>query len=349
MGRLQHKYTARSKSRLWNSPLSMFMIMGLLLLAVAALSLTYRVSGLAWRPLFFPSGSSEDVLLGYTIWQVRLPRLLLAVSLGAVLAVAGCLLQVMTRNKLADPEIMGFNQGASFLAAVSLLFAGGADSTGIVLPAALIGAGICGLLVLLISGYSNKYSGSDPSRLVLAGVAISAFMGSLTTGTILLFETQLNEILYWMAGKLSGAAWRDNYLVWLLDIPVAAGAYLLAGRMNVLEQGDEVASGLGIHVERTRMLLGFLVIVLSGSAVAVAGPIGFVGLMVPHMARRMGGVNHRVLLPLSAVMGALLLSLADFAAQWVDYPSDIPVGIITALLGVPFFLYLLRRRKGGRA
>ncbi|GGA31423.1 FecCD family ABC transporter permease [Paenibacillus physcomitrellae] len=337
-----------TKPRQRGSLLNVFMMMGLLLLAVAGLSLTYRVSGLAWRPLFFPSGGSEDVLLGYMVWQVRLPRLLLAVSLGAALAVAGCLLQAMTRNKLADPEIMGLNQGASFCAVIALLAIGGADSADVVVPAALLGAGICGLLVLLIASYSAKYSGSDPSRLVLAGVAISAFMGSLTTGTILLFETQLNEILYWMAGKLSGAEWRDNYLVWLLDIPAAGAAYLLAGRMNVLEQGDEVASGLGIHVQRTRILLGLLVIVLSGSAVAVAGPIGFVGLMVPHMARRIGGVNHKALLPLSAVMGALLLSLADFAAQWVSYPSDIPVGIITALLGVPFFLYLLRRKKGGR-
>ncbi|RJE90841.1 iron ABC transporter permease [Paenibacillus sp. 1011MAR3C5] len=220
----------------------------------------------------------------------------------------------------------------------------GGNSADIILVAALCGAAVSGILIYFFS----RFSGSDPSRLVLAGVAISAFMGAMTTGIILLFETQLTEILYWMAGKLSGAEWRDNYLVWLLGVPVILAAFLLANTLNVLMQGEEIASGLGVHVRRIRGLLGLLVIVLTGSAVAVAGPIGFIGLIVPHMARRLGGISYRSMIPLSALLGALLLSSADFVAQWLFYPADIPVGIITAILGVPFFLYLLRRREGGR-
>jgi len=332
------------QGRLTGSLWLVFATLIVLLVVVACLTVSYRVSGLSWGPLFFPSDSSADVLLNYTVWQIRFPRLLLAITLGAALAVAGCLLQAMTRNYLSDPEIMGMNQGASCFAVIALLVFGGANSSSVILLAALCGAGVSGILIYWFA----RYSGSDQSRLVLAGVAISAFMGASTTGIILLFETQLTEILYWMAGKLSGATWSDNYLVWLLDIPAVLIAYLLANTLNVMAQGEEIASGLGVNVRRIRGVLGLLVMVLTGSAVAVAGPIGFVGLIVPHMARRIAGMNHRIIIPLSALLGAVLLSSADFAAQWLSYPADIPVGIITAVIGVPFFLYLLRRNKGGR-
>ncbi|MFB9275936.1 FecCD family ABC transporter permease [Cohnella cellulosilytica] len=316
----------------------------LLFAAIAWLTLTYRVSGLDWRTLLSPSGDLKDELAAYTVWHVRAPRLLLAASLGAALAVAGCLLQAMTRNPLSDTEIIGLNQGASCAAVVALLLFGGSDSSLVILPAALCGAAVSGVLVYWLA----RFGGSDVSRLVLSGVAISAFMGALTTGIILLFETRLMEIVYWMAGKLSGANWSDNRLIWLIDAPVLAAAFLLSGRLNLLAQGDEVAAGLGVNVARTRGLLGLMVILLAGSAAAVAGPIGFVGLMVPHMARRIVGIAHRRLIPASALLGAVLLSTADFAAQWISYPADIPVGIVTAFLGVPFFLYLLRRNKEER-
>ncbi|RJX41205.1 iron ABC transporter permease [Paenibacillus pinisoli] len=324
----------------------LFAILALLLVGVACLTVTFKVNGFAWKPLLFPSAESQDVLLSYTVWHIRMPRLLLAVSLGGTLAIAGCLLQAVTRNFLADPEIMGLNQGASCFAVIALMVFGGVNSADVILAAALCGAAASGVLIYFFS----RFSGSDPSRLVLAGVAISAFMGALTTGIILLFETQLTEILYWMAGKLSGAEWRDNYLVWVLGVPAIIIAFLLSNTLNVLMQGEEIASGLGVHVKRIRGILGLLIIVLTGSAVAVAGPIGFIGLIVPHMAGRLGGVSYRVVIPLSALMGALLLAAADFAAQWLFYPADIPVGILTAILGVPFFLYLLRRsREGGRS
>ncbi|MNP48335.1 putative siderophore transport system permease protein YfiZ precursor [compost metagenome] len=149
-----------------------------------------------------------------------------------------------------------------------------------------------------------------------------------------------------MAGKLSGASWEDIRFI-LIPVLLALGiAFALSRRMNVLVLGEETAQGLGMNTARIRRLLSVLVVVLAGSAVAVAGPIGFIGLMVPHMARRLVGHDYRVLLPFSALLGANLLVLADFASQWITYPADIPVGIITALLGTPFFVYLLRSKKG---
>ncbi|MFE4710570.1 MULTISPECIES: FecCD family ABC transporter permease [Paenibacillus] len=333
---LKKEGEARKAPPLW----LVFSIFGVILLAIAAVTLSYRVKGLTWSTLF---STTNDEVLTYTLWSIRAPRLLLSIILGAGLAVAGCLLQSMTRNPLSDPEILGINQGASCFAVIAIVGFGERDSSTVILLASLCGAGAIGLLISWLS----RYSGNDASRLMLAGVAISAFMGALTTGFILLFETQLIEILYWMAGKLTGTTWSDNKLVWALDIPALIVAFLLARTLNLLGQGEELATGLGVNVPRVRQLIGVLIVVLTGSAVAVAGPIGFIGLMVPHMAKRLGGLDHKVILPLSAIMGAVLLSAADFLSQWLTYPADLPVGIITAFMGVPFFLYLLRRQREG--
>lgn len=335
---LKKERGARSALPLW----LVFSILGVILIVIAIVTLSYRLKGLDVTTLF--SNANSEVMT-YTLWSVRAPRLLLSIILGAGLAIAGVLLQTMTRNPLSDPEILGINQGASCFAVIAIIGFGGKDSSTVILFAALCGAGAIGLLISLLS----RFSGNDTSRLMLAGVAISAFMGAATTGIILLYETQLIEILYWMAGKLTGVTWADNKLVWLLDVPALIVAFLMARTLNVLGQGEEMASGLGVNVPRARQLIGVLIVLLTGSAVAVAGPIGFIGLMVPHMAKRLGGLNHKVLLPLSAIMGAVLLSAADFVAQWLTYPADLPVGIITAFMGVPFFLYLLsRQREGGR-
>lgn len=332
----QKQGEARKALPLW----LVFALFAIGLIAIMLLTLTYRVHGLTWTGLF----SSKDPVMNYTLWSVRAPRLLLSIILGAGLATAGCLLQTMTRNPLSDPEILGINQGASCFAVIAIVGFGSRDSSAVIMTAALCGAGVIGLLIYWLA----RYNGNDSSRLMLSGVAISAFMGALTTGFILLYETQLTEILYWMAGQLTGTTWSDNKLVWIIDVPALIIAFLMSRTLNLLNQGEELASGLGVNVPRARQIIGLLIVVLTGSAVAVAGPIGFIGLIVPHMAKRLGGLNHRVLLPLSALVGAVLLSGADFAAQWLTYPADLPVGIITAFLGVPFFLYLLRRQREGK-
>lgn len=336
------KWPAKGRSSL--PLLFLFVCFAASLVLLGCLSVSFRVDGMTWRN-WLPGAGAEGITSAYyTVWHVRAPRAGLSVLLGSALAVAGCLLQAVTRNPLADTEIMGINQGASCFAVLAIMMFGGTDSSSVIWVAALCGAGVCGLMV---HGLARHNRGGP--QLVLAGVAISAFAGSLTTGTILLYETQLTEIMYWMAGKLSGATWSDDQLILFLDGPAIIVSLLLSRSLNVLVQGDEVAASLGIHVTRIRSLLGFLVIVLAGSAVAVAGPIGFIGLIVPHMARRLGGTNHFIVLPLAALLGANLLTAADFAAQWITYPAEIPVGIVTAFLGVPFFLYLLRRKGGMRS
>lgn len=324
-----------------SSPL-VFMGFILLLLAIGALTVFFRIKGLTFDQLPVLFGNDRTNIIYYTVWNVRVPRLLLAILLGSLLAIAGSLLQLLTHNPLSDPEIMGINQGASCFAVLAILLFGDANSSLIILAAAFVGAAMGGGLIYLIAFWTR----TDPSRLVLAGVAISAFMGALTTGIILLQETQLTEILYWMAGKLSGAGWIDIKIVLFCALPAAVVSLFLSNTLNVFAQGEEIASGLGVNVIRIRRILIILVVLVVGSAVAVAGPIGFVGLIVPHMARRLVGLNHRVMLPMAALLGANLLVAADFTAQWISYPADIPVGIITAFLGVPFFLYLLRSKKG---
>ncbi|MFD1177599.1 FecCD family ABC transporter permease [Paenibacillus puldeungensis] len=314
----------------------------LLLIIFGAASALFQVKGISLRHLAEVFATQSNDAVSYTVWHVRVPRVLLAVLLGAGLAAAGALLQGMTRNPLSDPEILGVNQGASCFVVIALVLFGEQNASWLILGAAFLGAAAGGSLIYVLA----FRSGYSPYRIVLAGSAVSLFLGALTTGTILLHENKLTEILYWMAGKLSGSNWDDIRIILIPVLVALVCSFALAQRMNVLVLGEETAQGLGMNTLRIRRYLSVLIVVLTGSAVAVAGPIGFIGLMVPHMARRLVGHDYRILLPFSALLGANLLVLADFASQWITYPADIPVGIITALLGTPFFVYLLRSKKG---
>lgn len=299
------------------------------------------VKGLGWSNWSDLLNREESNLLAYKVWGVRLPRVVLAIILGAGLAVAGCLLQGTTRNALADPEIIGINQGASFFVVLSLVLFGLEDVSVTILIAGFIGAAVGGSLVFILS----QRGGYTGTRLLLAGVSIALFMGSLTTGFLILNEDNLSEILYWMAGKLSGATWIDVKLSLFCVVPGTLIGLLFAKSFNIFSLGEDVAMGLGQNVARLRKFAFCIIIVIIGGAVALAGPIGFVGLMVPHMVRSLVGTDYRVVFPLSALAGACLLLAADIGGQWVLYPTDTPVGIVTALLGTPFFLYLMRRKK----
>ncbi|SFL75549.1 iron complex transport system permease protein [Paenibacillus sp. 1_12] len=336
MNRLQ----SSMKGRTMSVP---FLCIGLmtLMLAVGVIALTAGVKGLGWHNLSELMSLEPTNLLVYKVWYVRLPRAVLAVIVGGGLAVAGCLLQGITRNPLSDPEIMGINQGAVFFVVASLAWFGLKDVTITILIAAFLGAAVGGSIVYGLS----QVSGYTAIRLLLAGVSVSLFMGALTTGLIILHDDRLSEILYWMAGKLSGTNWTDVQLSGISIIPAMIASLFLANQFNIFVLGEDAARGLGQHIVWVRRAAFILVIVLVGGAVALCGPIGFVGLMIPHIVRAWVGTDYRILIPISALTGAYLLLVADTAGQWILYPTDTPVGIITALLGTPFFLYLMRRKR----
>jgi iron complex transport system permease protein len=302
-------------------------------------SVLFGISNLTWDTLSHLF--EKDQLIYQLVWNIRLPRALLAFLLGTFLAASGCLMQGITRNPLSEPEIMGVNQGAAFFAVCGLILFPSLPTSPVLFISALIGGAVGGSVVYILS-LSTVYSGN---RLVLAGIAVSFFMGALTTGVILVRENQLYDILYWMAGKLSGAQWQDILIALWVGLPSLVLCLFLAHRLNILALGEEAAQGLGERTRYTRRIAALLVIVLVGICVALAGPIGFIGLMVPHMARFLVGPDFRAVLPLSMLIGGNLLLLADFAGQWIIYPTDIPVGIITALMGSPFFLYLIHQQR----
>ncbi|TDX32739.1 iron complex transport system permease protein [Modicisalibacter xianhensis] len=272
----------------------------------------------------------------------RLPRAVIAALVGASLAIAGALMQTMTRNPLASPSILGINAGAMFfvVVAVSLLPLHAPIDY---VWAALLGALVAACLVVVLS--RGRQGELSPLRVVLAGVAISAMFVSFSQGLLIIDQQSFESVLYWLAGSVSG---RELSLVIPL-LPLFGSALLLCALLvrhaNALLLGDDMVKGLGMRAGTIKLLLGLVVILLAGSSVALAGMIGFVGLIVPHIARGIFGVDHRWLLPACALLGASLLLLADVASRFLMAPQDVPVGVMTALIGTPFFIHLARRKS----
>ncbi|WP_435104422.1 FecCD family ABC transporter permease [Arhodomonas sp. AD133] len=271
----------------------------------------------------------------------RLSRAVIAVVVGAGLAVAGALMQALTRNALASPGILGVNAGAMFFvvsAASVLTLRTPADYVWV----AFIGAAVAGAIVYVLG--SSRSTGVSPMRIVLAGVAVSALFVSFSQGLLVINQERLESILFWIAGSVSGR--RLDAVLPLLPFFAAAALVCvgLARQLNVLVLDEELAKGLGQRALLVQMLAGATVVVLAGGSVAIAGMIGFVGLIVPHMARALFGMDHRWVLPACALLGASLLLLADTLARFLIPPQEVPVGVMTALLGTPFFVYLARRK-----
>ena len=273
------------------------------------------------------------------VWQLRLPRVLTAAAVGAGLALSGAVMQAITRNPLADPYLLGLSGGAS-LGAVSVLVLG---ATVLLAPAAFVGALGALLATLLIARASGPLS---PARTVLAGVAVSAFAAAVTSFIIYWTATgdSYREILAWLLGSLAGARW-PAVLIAVGAIVVVGIPLLLSGRtLDAFAFGDTAAAALGVHVSRTRWLLLIATALLTGAMVSVSGSIGFIGLVLPHATRLVVGTANRLVLPLSALLGAVVLVWADTAARTVFDPRELPVGIVTAIVGAPLFVALLLRR-----
>ncbi|MEE4252589.1 MAG: iron ABC transporter permease [Desulfuromusa sp.] len=321
---------------------------GLLLLLLSPLiaiviSLSTGSLDLSWNKLLTlflqgPGASIEQVI----IWEIRLPRALLAGLVGAALSLSGVTFQAVLRNPLADPYLLGVSGGAALGAVIALTF--GFQSPIIIPVAAFIGALTALLLVYLVAQAHTCSS----HTLILSGVMV----GSLAAAILLFLlwrapSDATRQAIFWLAGNLSLA--NPDWLAWGW-LWVLIGFLLLWSQslnLDLLTQGEETAADLGMNVGKTRLILFALAGALTACAVSMAGLVGFVGLVIPHICRLIWGPGHRLLLPFSALLGSSFLIIADAIARSLYAPAEIPVGVVTALLGAPFFLYLLRRKGGG--
>ncbi|WP_407058124.1 FecCD family ABC transporter permease [Vibrio parahaemolyticus] len=284
----------------------------------------------------------EGNMLHQILATLRAPRTYAGLLIGASLAVSGVLMQGLTRNPLASPSILGINAGAAcFMALASI----GVPLFSQLNPIinAVFGALLSGGAVMLLGGFFSARS--HPLRLVLAGIAISALLIGLTRASVILADDMAYSVLHWLTGSLSAVdsqQWQQLWPFATLGLVLAMG---LARNLNLLALGDEVAVGLGGNIRLTRLISGLAVVLLAGTSVAIAGPIGFVGLLVPHLVRPIVGHNYHILIPVSALCGAALVTWSDALSRAIAFPAETPVGVITALLGTPCFIAIAMRKS----
>lgn len=308
------------------------------LLAAALVSLALALAAgsvsLDWAALW--QGDGDD-LQRRVLLELRLPRALAAFAVGALLALSGALMQILLRNPLADPYVLGLSGGAAVGALLAIL----AGAVGAWVSASAFGGALASIvLVFALAGSDRSFT---HARLLLTGVVVAAGWGAMVALLLALApETQLRGMVFWLLGDLGGTGTPTLPLV-VLALALAF-ALAMARNLNVLAQGEIVAQSLGVPVKRVRRLLYFLASACAAAAVTAAGAIGFIGLLAPHLARLALGNDQRLLLPAAALSGGVLLTLADTAARTVAAPAQLPVGALTAALGVPLFLYLLSRR-----
>ena len=310
---------------------------------VALASLAIGSKPIAFRAVLdalFDRDNARDA--DVIIWQLRVPRTLLGLLVGSALGLAGALMQGVTRNPLADPGILGVEAGAALLVVIAISVFG-IDSLSQYVWFAFVGAGVVAVFVYGLGSLGRE--GATPVKLALAGAAVSAMLSSITAAILLSDVAALDQFRFWEVGSLSG---RGPVIVAEVTPFILVGIVcaLAAGRIvNALSLGDDVARSLGQRVAWARLFSAFAVVLLCGAATAAAGPIAFVGLVVPHVARGITGPDYRWILPYSAVLAAILLLGSDIIGRVVARPGELQVGIVTALIGAPFFVALARSRK----
>lgn len=319
------------------------MLLALVLVAVLVLSITVGARPIAlgdiWNALtaFDASQTNHKIIL-----DLRLPRTLVGLLVGTALGLSGAILQGATRNPLADPSILGINAGATLCVVVGISVFGITQLSGYVWLA-FLGAGAAMLVVYLVASLGRE--GATPVKLALAGAAVTAALTSVTSAILITNVETLDQVRFWQVGALTG---RTTDILLQVTPFILAGivlALLTSRILDGLALGDDVARGLGLKVQRSRALVGLAAVILAGSATAAAGPIAFVGLTVPHLARAFTGPNYRWILPYSMVLAPILLLGADIVGRIIVPPGELQVGIVTAALGAPFFIALVRRRK----
>ena len=286
-----------------------------------------------WQSINGPHGGVHAKI----IMNIRLPRTVVAVLVGINLSLSGAILQAVMKNPLADPHIIGISSGAGLAGIAILLML--PDESWLVTPVAFLGA-MAAAVCIYILAWKN---GIRPVRIILAGVAVSAFLGAGISALMIFYSDRVHSALMWMVGGLSARSWPHVEMMWPYTFLGVILALIGARSINILQLGDDIAKGLGLRVELTRILLTAVAALLAASAVSVVGLLGFVGLIVPHAARLMVGTDYRFLLPASAILGAAVVTISDTIARVAFSPVELPVGILMAVFGAPFFLFLLRR------
>ena len=283
--------------------------------------------------------SDEQTTARVIVYYMRLPRNVMAILVGANLAVSGVLLQSVMKNPLADPGITGISSGAGVVAIFIILAAPGLMGQ---LPLfAFIGAGIACLLVFLLAWKNNEV---QPLRIVLAGVAVNAILGGFISLMSVLYSDRIRSAILWLNGSLVASTWNDVQVLFRYSLIGLVATLFLIRSANILQLGDVSAKNLGFNVTTTRLLVSVVAVFLAGVTTAMVGIVGFIGLIVPHAARMIMGSDHKYTIPFSMVLGGMVLLIADTLGRMVAVPIELPVGIITAIFGGPFFLYLLRKK-----
>ncbi|WP_230127148.1 iron ABC transporter permease [Bacillus sp. CECT 9360] len=312
----------------------------ILLLLLMCASIVYGYTDTSWEIALEAftdfNGSKEHLILQ----SVRLPRSLIAACVGASLAISGVLMQTLTKNPLASPDIFGINAGAGLAVVITVtIFSVG--STPAYTWVSFLGATIAAIGVYIVGSLGS--SGLTPLKLTLAGSVVAALFASITQGFLVISETTLDQVLFWLAGSVQGRKLETLTAVlpymavgWVISL-------LIASKLNLLSMGDDIAKGLGLKVGLIKLIAASCVILLAGGAVAIAGPVGFIGIVIPHITRAIVGTDHRWVIPYSALLGSILLLVADILARYVIMPQEVPVGVMTAIIGTPFFIHIARK------
>ncbi|MGN7761683.1 FecCD family ABC transporter permease [Paenibacillus sp. 22594] len=340
-GPLRGQDEVKLRSRPWAATL--ILVGGLIALALGiAVSVSFGAADIklpvVWNAVFH---FNPDITDHQIIRELRLPRVLGGVMIGASFAVAGAIMQGMTRNPLADSGLMGINSGAGFALALVFAFMPNLPFMGLILYA-FAGAGAGAAIVYGIGSLAK--GGLTPARLVLAGAALSALLSALSEGVALYFRIG-QDLAFWYAGGIAGTKWFQLKIMFPWVFVAILGAIALSRSITMLSLGEDIAKGLGQRTGLVKLAGALIVLVLAGSSVSVVGAVGFIGLIIPHLTRYLVGVDYRWIIPCSAVLGSLLVVLADLTARTIIPQHETPLGAILALIGVPFFLYLARKER----
>jgi iron complex transport system permease protein len=336
--------TYRKRISLHNSVVLAICFVLLIVSFIISMNTGYiKLSPLQTLRTLFGSGTAKENLV---LFHFRLPRIVISVLIGAGLALSGCIIQGVSKNALADPGLLGINAGAGLMVVLFvILFGANTFFSVFTLPIlALLGGGITAILIYLLA--YKKGEGIVPLRLILTGIAVQAGITAVMTLIVIrLDENQFDFVAVWQAGSIWGSNWKFvlALLPWLLLlIPYV---FYKSRVLDVLNLGDETAYGLGVSVEKERRKLLAVSVALAASCVAISGNINFVGLIAPHLARRLVGPKHKILLPVCALTGAVLVSASDTLARVIVQPTELPTGVMVSIVGAPYFLYLLAKSK----